>query len=162
MDQDDLPKTPQEILEVKNFSFQEDIGSLWWLAQISRPDIFLATHRCSKWQNSPSKKLWRWLDRIKKYLAKTPHFGITFDRKFFSKDKFVGFADASYACEDGFRSRVGWLLFLEGALFLGLLKIPPELCIFYRSRMSDVREYLAKKLSKGVRNVSLRFPNNYF
>jgi len=40
MDQDDLPKTPQEILEVKNFSFQEDIGSLWWLAQISRPDIF--------------------------------------------------------------------------------------------------------------------------
>ena len=43
MDQDDLPKTPQEILEVKNFSFQEDIGSLWWLAQISRPDIFLAS-----------------------------------------------------------------------------------------------------------------------
>ena len=34
--------------ELKDYPFQSDIGSLWWLANISRPDIFYAVHRCSK------------------------------------------------------------------------------------------------------------------
>ena len=33
----DLPTTEEEKLEVKSLTFQEDIGSFWWLAQVSRP-----------------------------------------------------------------------------------------------------------------------------
>ena len=34
--------------------FQSDIGAFWWLAQISRPDIFYAVHRCAKLVNKPT------------------------------------------------------------------------------------------------------------
>ena len=37
--------------------FQSDIGAFWWLAQISRPDIFYAVHRCAKLVNKPNKRL---------------------------------------------------------------------------------------------------------
>jgi hypothetical protein len=37
--------------------FQSDIGAFWWLAQISRPDIFYAVHRCAKLVNKPTPRL---------------------------------------------------------------------------------------------------------
>src|SRR5689334_5933092 len=39
-----------------------------------------ATHRASKFQNKPCMKLWRWIERILKYLAKYPNIGLTFKR----------------------------------------------------------------------------------
>ena len=51
--------------------FQSQIGVLWWLAGISRPDIFYAVHRCSKLQNRPNKKLGAHLQKIFSYLYDT-------------------------------------------------------------------------------------------
>ena len=57
----DLPSTPEQITEVSDLPFLELIGCLWWLAQMSRLDIFVALQRASKWVAKPSAKLWRWL-----------------------------------------------------------------------------------------------------
>ena len=57
--------------------FQELI---WWLAQMTRPDIFVALQKASQWVNKPTPKLWRWLTRIAKYLAGTRTLGLVFKR----------------------------------------------------------------------------------
>ena len=117
MTEEDFPKTEDEQAELKDCTFQEDIGSLYWLAAISRPDIYFAVHRASKYQNRPSKKLWRWLDRIKKYLVKTMRVGIVFERKNFDcANLFSAFCDASFASEMGAKSRIGWFYFFGGGL----------------------------------------------
>jgi hypothetical protein len=102
--------------ELKNYAFQSDIGSLWWLANISRPDIFFAVHRCSKWQNRPSRKLWRWLQQIKKYLAGTTSLGITYQRNNNNTPLLSAFVDGAFACEENFKSRIGWFFMFQGNL----------------------------------------------
>ena len=60
--------------------FQSDIGAFWWLAQISRPDIFYAVHRCAKLVNKPTPRLGQRIQKIKDYLLLTPSVGIIFQR----------------------------------------------------------------------------------
>ena len=71
--------SPCEVLdkvdESLKLDFQKDIGSFWWLAQISRPDIFYAVHRCAKLINKPTLRLGQRIKKIKDYLsAKDPSF----------------------------------------------------------------------------------------
>jgi hypothetical protein len=113
--------------ELKDYPFQSDIGSLWWLANISRPDIFYAVHRCSKWQNRPSRKLWRWLLQIKKYLASTPSLGIVYQRSTASTPLLSGFVDAAFAAEDGAVSRLGWFYLFKGNLISWISENPKRI-----------------------------------
>jgi len=69
-----------EILEQKQY--QSDIGALWWLAQISRPDIQYALHRCSKMVQNPSKNLTARIQQIFLYLAQTPTLGLIYKSSF--------------------------------------------------------------------------------
>ena len=62
----DCPSTPDEQKAIADLPFLELIGCLWWLAQMTRPDIFVALQQASKWAAKPSAKLWRWLIRILK------------------------------------------------------------------------------------------------
>ena len=44
---DDLPKEGDEKIDV--LPYQELIGCFWWLAQMTRPDIFDALQKASQW-----------------------------------------------------------------------------------------------------------------
>jgi hypothetical protein len=114
MSEEDLPQTASEKAEVSKLTFREDIGSLFWIASISRPDIYFAVHRASKWQNKPSLKLWRWLDRIKKYLLHTMDLGIIYTRG--RTQVFSAYCDAAFATESCALSRIGWLFLHRGNL----------------------------------------------
>ena len=103
MTEEDLPQTDEEKDELKKLPFQEDIGCLYWMASISRPDIYYAVHRASKWQTKPSKKLWRWLERIKRYLINTQHIGLVYTRENVVSP-FSAYCDASFATEFGAKS----------------------------------------------------------
>jgi hypothetical protein len=95
--------------------FQQDIGAFWWLAQVSRPDIYYAVHRCSKLVNKPNIRLGQRIQKIKNYLAATPTIGIIFQRKLESPT-LSGFVDAAFAAEDGVTSRVGYFFLFRGNL----------------------------------------------
>lgn len=43
-EENDLLKTEEEKKELENFAHYSAIGSLWWIASVSRPDICMATH----------------------------------------------------------------------------------------------------------------------
>ena len=75
-------------------NFQKDIGSFWWLAQISRPDIFYAVNRCAKLINQPTPRLGQRIKKIKDYLSATPSLGICFSRNP-SAPTLSGFVDAA-------------------------------------------------------------------
>ena len=114
----DVNMTPDDVLddEIRTYPFQSDIGSMWWLANISRPDIFFAVHRCAVWQNKPSRKLWRWLQQIKSYLAGTSHLGLVYQRSTASTPQLSGFVDGAFASEDEVKSRIGWFFLFHGNL----------------------------------------------
>jgi len=59
MHDEDCPTTPDEQKAIGELPFLELIGCLWWLAQMTRPDIFVALQQASKWAAKPSAKLWR-------------------------------------------------------------------------------------------------------
>ena len=44
--------------------YQSQIGALWWLTTISRPDIYYGVHRCSKMINKPTKILGLCIQKI--------------------------------------------------------------------------------------------------
>jgi hypothetical protein len=76
MDESDLPTSPVDHENIQDLPFLELIGCLWWLAQMTRLDIFVALQRASHWVAKPSLKLWRWLVRILRYLAGTKNLGM--------------------------------------------------------------------------------------
>ena len=95
--------------------FQSDIGAFWWLAQISRPDIFYAVHRCSKLVNKPNRRLGQRIQKIKDYLSLTPSLGIVFQRNT-NSPILSGYVDAAFASEDQHASRVGYFFLFRGNL----------------------------------------------
>ena len=112
----DLPRSEEDIKEVENFPYQKIIGSLWWLAGISRPDICMATHFAATWSAKPSIKLRKLLMRILKYLASTKNVGLCFQRTNSDISSFEIFVDASFASEQESKSRYGYLFFYNGCL----------------------------------------------
>jgi hypothetical protein len=68
------------------------------------------------WQNRPSRKLWRWLQQIKRYLAGTTHVGIVYKRSSASTPQLSGFVDGAFASEDEVKSRIGWFFLFQGNL----------------------------------------------
>ena len=49
MSEEDLPSTAEAKKDIAVFPFLELIGCLWWLAQMTRLDIFVALQRASHW-----------------------------------------------------------------------------------------------------------------
>ena len=103
-----------QLKEIDGLPFQELIGCLWWLTQMTRLDIFVALQRASNWVSKPSIKLWRWLVRILKYLAGTREFGLVFTRDT-EAPTLLAYVDASFADNPGCRSTAGWVYFINGA-----------------------------------------------
>ena len=108
---DSLDREDQKLKQ----KFQCDVGSFWWLAQISRPDIFYAVHRCAKLINKPCARLGQRIQKIKDYLALTPTLGIVFQRHE-SSPTLSGYVDAAFAAEDSCASRVGYFFLFRGNL----------------------------------------------
>ena len=122
--QDDLPITNEEKEEAAaKYPIREVTGCAWWMIHICRVDIYNATLRISRWQNSPCAKLWRWCLQLLRYINKTKALGIVYRRQLeLPKHIFTGAADASLAdvvgADDAIRSKstLSWLLFYYGAL----------------------------------------------
>ena len=95
--------------------YRSDIGSFWWLAQISRPDIFFPVHQCAKLVNVPTRNLGVRIQQIKNYLLETASLGIVFQRNK-NADTLSGFVDAAFASEEDSISRIGYFFQFRGNL----------------------------------------------
>ena len=96
-------------------NFQSDIGTFWWLAQISRPDIYFSVHTCAKLIQKPTKNLGLRIQQIIDYLAQTPSQGIIFQRNS-NAPTLSGFVDAAFAIDADAISRIGYFFLFRGNL----------------------------------------------
>jgi hypothetical protein len=74
IEESDLPKTNEDKKKAEELPIRNLIGRLWWLALISRPDIYSAVHKCACWQNTPSQQFYKHLIHILHYLNATQRY----------------------------------------------------------------------------------------
>ena len=84
------------------------IGSLMYLAVATRPDIAYAVYRLGSFMANPDLSHWTAAKQILRYLSGTREYGITYQAETQPGEaQFVGYADASYACNDDSTSPLG-------------------------------------------------------
>jgi len=117
-----VPSNPSVILHpivegeerAENVPYREAVGSLMFLAIISRPDIAYAVNSVSRFLNNHNNDHWRSVKQIFAYLSGTIEYGIKF-RGGGSVPKLVGYSDADYASDlETRRSTTGYVFQLAG------------------------------------------------
>lgn len=94
---------------MKNVPYQEAVGSLLFLAQISRPDIAYAVHSVSRFNNNPNQIHWTAVKRIMRYLKGTLQFKLEYSKD--GNNEIVGFSDADWANDEQDRHSVSGYVF---------------------------------------------------
>lgn len=94
----------------------ELIGSLLYLAMGTRPGIAYAVNYLSRYQESPTDEMWKYLKRILRYLKGTAEYSLVYRRQ--SEESFstlVGYSDADFGGDHVDRRSVsGYVFKLDG------------------------------------------------
>lgn len=87
-----------ETLQIKeNIPYRELIGSLLYVATISRPDITYAVVFLSRFLDKPTEQLWQAAKRILRYLKYTQDLALIYERTSpTDEDKLLAYADADW------------------------------------------------------------------
>jgi hypothetical protein len=78
----------------KQFPYQQLVGSLMYLAVLTRPDLAFAVGYLSQFNNCFSHETWLYAKRVLRYLKKTKHIGLKFSKT--GDSQFVGYVDADW------------------------------------------------------------------
>ncbi|GEQ70720.1 hypothetical protein JCM33374_g4399 [Metschnikowia sp. JCM 33374] len=96
--------------------YQELLGSYNWLAGISRPDLGFCVSKFGSLTKGARDVDLAQLKRVLLYLRDTKDFAIEIRENHYpdNKVKLYAFADASFANEEGRKSRTGYIIYLNG------------------------------------------------
>ena len=95
-----------------NVPYREAVGSLMFLATVSRPDIAYAVNTASKFLNKSSEIHWRAVKRILAFLVGTKDSGLMY-RSGRSEPQLIGYSDADFVSDiETRRSTTGYLFSL--------------------------------------------------
>lgn len=96
--------------------YREAVGSLMFLAIVSRPDISYAVNNASKYLNNHNDTHWQAVKRIFKYLVGTTEIGIIY-RGNGDGNELIGYSDADYASDmETRRSTTGYAFCLANGV----------------------------------------------
>ena len=70
------------------------IGALMYLANCTRPDIAFSFNLLARYSSAPTRRHWKGIQHILRYLSGTTDMGLFYSNK--SKEKLLGYADAGY------------------------------------------------------------------
>lgn len=106
---------PDESAESVQFPFREAVGSLLFLATVSRPDIAFSVNSVSKFLNNYSAEHCYAVKRIIRYVSGTIEYGIMYSRIIESdKIDLIGYSDADFAGDNETRrSTTGYINFYD-------------------------------------------------
>jgi hypothetical protein len=95
--------------------YRSCIGRLNHIATHTRPDIAYAASKLGRYAAKPSDYHWQAVKRVLRYLAGTPHVGITYSNSAPNSGILAAWTDASYGCDvDDGRSTSGYIFILYG------------------------------------------------
>lgn len=93
--------------------YQQLIGSLMYLAVLTRPDIIFSVSYLSQFNNCFDESHWKQAKHVLRYLKKTKHYGLKFYK---DKQNLHGFVDADWANDiNDRRSFTGFCFIFSGS-----------------------------------------------
>ena len=93
-----LMPNENDTIESHNIPFREAVGSLMFLAVVTRPDIAFAVNSVSKYLSDHNDSHWQAVNRIFRYLVGTTKLGILYTSGG-SMLELVGFSDSDFASD---------------------------------------------------------------
>lgn len=94
--------------------YQSMVGSLMYLATVSRPDLCFSTNLVARYNPNPNQSHMDATTRVYAYLNGTLDKGLWYSEAFGTD--LVGYVDSDHAgCEDTRRSTTGWVFMLGGS-----------------------------------------------
>jgi hypothetical protein len=91
-----------------SYPIHEAIGCLTYLENASRPDIAFAVNKIARHMTKPTKRLWRAVQRVIKYLSNRTDIGIRYTKN--TNLEIIGYADSDFAGDTHDRkSTTGWI-----------------------------------------------------
>lgn len=94
--------------------FRALIGSLLYIANVTRPDVCFAVNYLSRFMKNPNKQHWVYAKKVLIYVHSTINRRLHLGK--FNDSQLIGFADASYAMNPDFKSQSGMLFTLFGSI----------------------------------------------
>lgn len=103
----------QKITKEHEEQTEETVGSLQYLAQLTRPDIAFATNLMSRFSQNPGTKHWGAIKRILRYLRGTIDLEIQYDKE--ADNSLTAYSDADWAEDPTDRkSTTGYVTLCQG------------------------------------------------
>ena len=91
------------------------IGALMYLANCTRPDIAFSVNLLVRYSSAPTRRHWKGIQHILRYLNGTIDIGLFYSNK--SKEKLLGYADAGYLSDPyKARSQTGYAFNYNGTV----------------------------------------------
>lgn len=107
------PSSESEKNEMQNVPYQEAIGCLMYVGQLTRPDICFALCLLSRFNKNPGKAHWTAVKRLIRYLKGTMNDKLRFSS---DSDDLRGFCDADWAGDvDDRKSTTGYVFTMQRA-----------------------------------------------
>ena len=89
------------------------IGALMYLANCTRPDIAFSVNLLARYSSAPTRRHWKGIQHILRYLSGTTDMGLFYSNK--SKEKLLGYADVGYLSDPHkARSQTGYVFNYNG------------------------------------------------
>ncbi|UYV78903.1 hypothetical protein LAZ67_17000189, partial [Cordylochernes scorpioides] len=111
---EDILTTDKEKDEIKHVPYRELIGSLLYLANLSRPDMTFAVTKLAQFCSNPGERHWQAAKHILRYLQATKNVSLIYKR---GSDDILAFSDSDWANDiDDRRSTSGSAVTINGCL----------------------------------------------
>jgi hypothetical protein len=140
-----LSRDEGEPLDCTRCPYSSLVGALLFLSTTTRPDIAFAVSALSRFMAKPSVIHWEAAKRVLRYLAGTPHLGLTFSPV---TTGLSGLCDSDYAaCVDSRRSTTGFVFMLNSTAVSWGSKLQPTVAAStteaeYMAAAAAIREAL--------------------
>jgi len=101
-------------VDLSNLPYQKLIGSLMYLAVLTRPDITFAVNYLSQFNNCYSEYHWQCAKRVLRYLKGTKCYKLCFSKDNVNDLHLEGFVDSDWANDSDRKSYSGYVFKLSG------------------------------------------------
>lgn len=110
------PSTDEEVEIMAGVPYLSAVGSLQYLAMMTRPDIAHAVAYLARFNSNPGPEHWKALKHLLRYVQGTLEHKLTFCDDLHGDEPFVTYTDSSHADDvDNGRSTAGYVTMMAGA-----------------------------------------------
>ncbi|KAJ3013542.1 hypothetical protein NUW54_g1564 [Trametes sanguinea] len=107
---DMCPSTPSAVREMQDVPYGQAVGSLFYLAVATRPDIARTVGNLARFSKSPGMAHWKAVKHLFRYIKGTLDYKLTYSPAS-SDELFTSYTDADHAgCPDTGRSTSGYVI----------------------------------------------------